>query len=84
MLVVSLAKFCQRLPEFLDIAEGPQPEELLFKCPEKSLDAPVSLGLSNEGWRRFHAEKANLVLKVVAHVHAAVIVAEPQTEGGIF
>ena len=41
----------------------------------------VAFGLPHEGWRGFDAQVPDLGLKVVAHIDAAVVMAQPQARG---
>jgi hypothetical protein len=49
--VVSLLEFQQRLSEFFDGFEGPDPEQVFFECANKPLGAAVSFRSAHEGGR---------------------------------
>ena len=78
-MVVAITEVVQGSAEFIEITETADPQELLFQGAEEALDAAVALGLADEGRGRLDAEEANFVLEVIAHVNAAVVVAQAQT-----
>src|SRR4051794_37933300 len=53
------------------------------RCAGRRTGSAVALGLAHEGGRALHAEEADLGLEVVAHVPAAVVVAQPQAGGDV-
>ena len=57
-LVVTLTKFRQRVPQFLDVLEHPDPQQLLLQSANESLDAAVAFRLAYERRRRLHAQEA--------------------------
>src|SRR3954449_2840787 len=65
--------------ELLNVVEVTDPQQLLFESAKESLDAAISLGLSNESRRGFHSEKAQFFLKIVTHVLAAMVMPELET-----
>jgi hypothetical protein len=48
VMVVAVSELDEGGPEFLEIAEAADPQELFFEGAKEALDASVSLGLSNE------------------------------------
>src|ERR687886_2391263 len=85
-LATSQAQMCPRTAnsgqaQLLDGLEAPHPQQVLLQRPDEPLRAAVALGLAHEGGRALEAEEADLGLAVVAHVLAAVIVAQPEAGG---
>ena len=81
MLVVSFLELTERLAEFVEIAEATDPEQLFLEGAEEAFDAAVAFRLPNERWWGLHSDKADLILKIVAHVDATVVVTQEQARG---
>ncbi len=47
-LVVTLAEFCQRAPQFLDVLEHPDPQQLLLQRTNEPFGAAVAFRLAHE------------------------------------
>jgi hypothetical protein len=75
MMVVAIPEVYQCDAQLFQIAEAADPEKLLFECAKESFDASVAFGLAHEGGRGFDAQEADLGLKVIAHINAAVVMA---------
>src|SRR5262245_1786010 len=81
LLVVDPLELPERLDEFGDRGELPDPEQILLQGWDQSFGDPIALGLPDEARRAGHAEELQLPLKVVAHVGASMVVADGQTGG---
>ena len=81
MMIVATTKFGECLVEFGEIAEAAHPEELLLQSAKETFDAAVAFRLAHEGGGRLDAQEFDLVLKVVAHIDAAMVVTQPQAGG---
>lgn len=77
MIVVPLSELGECVLEFVQISERADPQQLLFQCAEEAFDAAVPFRLTDERRRRFHTDEADLRLKVIAHIDAAMVVAQP-------
>ena len=75
-----MAKLGESVAQLIQVSKSAQPEQLFFESAEEPLNAPVTLGLPNEGRRRFHPQEGDLGLEIVAHVDTAVIVTEPHAD----
>jgi hypothetical protein len=71
--------FDVRGTQLVDRSEGPDPQEVLLERSDEPLGAAVAFGLADERRRTLDSEERQLVLEVVAHVLAAVVVAEFET-----
>jgi hypothetical protein len=81
--VVGLPEVDQREAELLDVAEGPDPEQVLLQRPDEPLGAAVALGGAEEGRRGRGAEPGDLALEIAGHVLGPVIVADGEAAGGV-
>jgi hypothetical protein len=70
-------------PELLDRAERPDPQEVLFQCPDETLGDAIAFGFTDKSGGGFDAEASDFGLKVLGHVIGPVIVTQPQSAGDI-
>jgi len=82
MVVVAISELDERGPQFFEIAEAADPQDLFYEGAKEALDASIALGLAHESWGWLDSQELDLGLEVVAHVHAAVVVAQLQAFGG--
>ncbi|RLT36023.1 MAG: hypothetical protein DWI59_00280 [Chloroflexi bacterium] len=82
LLVVALREGDKREAEFLDRGEGLDPPQLPLQGADEALGTAVALGSGDKRRCGTDAQEAQLVLKMVAHVLAAVVVAqrEPRSD----
>src|SRR5271166_3113451 len=82
--VVSLSKRQQRLSEFFDRFEGPDPGQVLLERADEPLGAAVSFRSAHEGGRTLDAEERDLLPEVIGHVLRAMVVSHLQAarDGG--
>ncbi len=76
VLVEAVPEFAQCGVELCAGAEAPQPEQLLLQGADEALDAPVALGLADEGRALLDAEGPELVLEGVGDELGAMVVAK--------
>ena len=79
--VVEVAELLKGEPEFLDVAERPDPEELFLEGAPEPLDDAVAFGLPHERRARDCAQEPELVLVVPAQELAAMVVADREALG---
>ena len=48
MVVIAISEFSERGPQFLEIVETVEPQDLFFERAKEALDASVSFWLTNE------------------------------------
>src|SRR5262245_60763146 len=80
--VVALLELVEGEPQILDRLEGPHPEELLLERADEALGHAVALRFPDERRAGLDPEEPEFILKVVAHVLTAVIVARQEPRGG--
>lgn len=78
LLVVSALEVEERLSQLLDGLEPLDPEQVFLQRPDEPFGTTVAFWRTNEGGGTCGAKEADLLLKVAAHVLAAVIVADLQ------
>ncbi len=76
VLIEAVPEFAQCGVQLCNGAEAPQPKQLLLQGADEALDAPVALGLADEGRARLDAEGPELVLEGVIDELAAVVMAQ--------
>ena len=81
MMVVAMPELEECGAELFEIGKAMKPEKLLFECAKESLDASVAFGLPHERGRDFDAQEPHFGLEVAAHIHAAVVMTQPQAGG---
>ncbi len=81
VLVEAVPEFAQCAVELCGRAEAPQPEQLLLRGADEALDAPVALGLADEGRARLDAEGLELVLEGVGDELGAMVAAKARALG---
>ena len=74
-------KVAQCLVELLDVAEAPQPKEMLRQGVDEALDAVVALGLTDDGWARLDVRSLEVVLEGVRDELASVVAAQLRALG---
>src|SRR5881296_4057913 len=79
--VVLPTEVLQGESELLDGLEGSDPQDLLLDGAHEALGDAVAFRSAHEARAGFDAEPADLGLKVVAHVLAAVVVSQRQAGG---
>ena len=81
--VVALLELEQREPQLRHRLEGVHPQKLFLQRADESLGHTVALRLSNEGRARSDPEERQSVLKVLARIVTAVIVALREATGRV-
>src|SRR5262249_36549240 len=81
LVVVSPSELARGVGQLRDSGEGPHPEEVLLQGPDEPLGTTVPLRLADEARRAVDPEEGQLPLEVVAHVGAAMVVADGQPRG---
>ena len=74
--VVESAELLKGVNQFRYGTEVANPEQLFLERFEKTFDAAVALGFTDEGGRGLDPEEPDFVLKVIAHELRPVIVAK--------
>src|SRR4051795_10696463 len=82
-LVVGPLERDERQAELLDGLEAAHPQQVLLQRPDEALGAAVPFRLAHERRRALDAEEADFGVEVVAHVLAAVVVAEREAGGDV-
>ena len=77
-LVVGLLERQEGQAQLLDLLEPAEPEQFLRQGADEPLGTTVALGSADESRGALGAEEADLALEVLAHVLAAVVVADAQ------
>ena len=72
MCVVPVSEFVQRLPECFIVVVS-EPESLLLQGTKKAFDDPIPFRTSHKAWQRFHAQKAQLGLEIMADIRTAMV-----------
>jgi hypothetical protein len=80
MMVVTPAELgqgCLEVPR--GCGSGAPTEAALLKGSKEALDTSIALRLANKRRGRLHSQELDLVLEIVAHVHAAVVMMQAQS-----
>src|ERR1043165_4941526 len=79
MFVVASPNLHKCGSQLAQVPETPDPQKLFLQCTEETFDASVAFRLTYERGRRLDSQELDLRLEIVAHVDAAVVVAQSQT-----
>ena len=83
MIVVIVLELLAGLLQFLDGLEGCDPEQIFLECPDEALGTAVPFGGADKGRRGCRSQPGDLVLKIVADVLRAVVMADGQASGHV-
>jgi hypothetical protein len=79
VLVITILELDEGRPQFVEIAEAAHPQKRFFESTKEALNTPISFRLTDESGRWLDAEKCDFSLEIIAHVHAAMVMAQLQT-----
>jgi hypothetical protein len=72
--VVMPSKLAEGGPDLLGRVQRPDPQEVLFQCPDEMLSDAIAFGFTDKRGRRFDSWAFDFGLKILRHVIGPVIV----------
>src|SRR4051812_20224397 len=78
LLVVATPELPQGLDQLPDRGKGSDPDQAFLQCTDEPFCDAIALGFPHEARGARHAEEGQFLLKVIAHISAAMVMANRQ------